>query len=124
MVREPISACPTGARRPEGRADWRVRVGNKCPGPSGLTGADWRGICRTGPRQRHRGGTVILMMWGYGAGWGWGAWLTMGIGMILVTAPDRAESVIDELAARGGRDARAIGEVVAGEPPSVSYINL
>ena len=67
----------------EGRADWRVRVGNKCPGASGLPRADWRGTCRTGPRQRHRGGTVILMMWGYGAGWGWGAWLTMGIGMIL-----------------------------------------
>jgi phosphoribosylformylglycinamidine cyclo-ligase len=48
----------------------------------------------------------------------------MGIGLILVTARDRAESVIDELAARGGRDARVIGEVVAGEPPSVSYVNL
>ena len=46
----------------------------------------------------------------------------MGIGLILVTAPERAESVIDELAARGGRDARVIGEVVAGEPPSVSYV--
>ena len=46
----------------------------------------------------------------------------MGIGMILVTTPDRAEQVIEELAARGGRDARVIGEVVAGEPPSVSYI--
>jgi phosphoribosylaminoimidazole (AIR) synthetase len=45
----------------------------------------------------------------------------MGIGLILVTAADRAEQLIDELAARGGRDARVIGEVVPGEPPSVSY---
>lgn len=45
----------------------------------------------------------------------------MGIGLILVTARERAEQVIEELAARGGRDARVIGEIVAGEPPSVSY---
>jgi phosphoribosylformylglycinamidine cyclo-ligase len=48
----------------------------------------------------------------------------MGIGLIAVTAKDQAEPLIDELAARGGRDARVIGEVVAGEPPSVSYVNL
>ena len=48
----------------------------------------------------------------------------MGIGLILITAADRAEQLIGELAARGGRDARVIGEVVPGEPPSVSYTNL
>ena len=48
----------------------------------------------------------------------------MGIGLIIVTARDKAESLMDELAARGGRDARVIGDVVAGEPPSVSYVNL
>jgi len=46
----------------------------------------------------------------------------MGIGLIVVVAADQAEALIDELAARGGRDARVIGEVVAGEPPSVSYV--
>ena len=44
----------------------------------------------------------------------------MGMGMVLVTAPDRARSTIDELAARGGRGAAVIGEIVAGEP-SVQY---
>lgn len=48
----------------------------------------------------------------------------MGIGLIVVTARDQAEPLIGELAARGGRDARIIGEVVAGEPPSVTYLNL
>jgi phosphoribosylformylglycinamidine cyclo-ligase len=48
----------------------------------------------------------------------------MGIGLIAVTAPDRSEQLIDELAARGGRDARVIGEIVPGEPPAVSYTNL
>lgn len=48
----------------------------------------------------------------------------MGIGLVIVTARDRAEQLIEELAARGGRDARVIGEIVPGEPPSVSYINL
>ncbi|HEV8317884.1 MAG TPA: phosphoribosylformylglycinamidine cyclo-ligase [Vicinamibacterales bacterium] len=48
----------------------------------------------------------------------------MGIGLILVTGRDHAEQLIDELAARGGRDARVIGEVVAGEPPSVTYARL
>lgn len=45
----------------------------------------------------------------------------MGIGLILVVARERAEQLIEELAARGGRDARVIGEIVPGEPPSVSY---
>ena len=48
----------------------------------------------------------------------------MGIGLIAVTARDQAEPLIDELAARGGRDARVIGEIVPGEPPTVSYVNL
>jgi len=48
----------------------------------------------------------------------------MGIGLIVVCAKDQAEALIDELAARGARDSRVIGEVVAGEPPSVSYVNL
>jgi phosphoribosylformylglycinamidine cyclo-ligase len=48
----------------------------------------------------------------------------MGIGLIVVAAAERAEQLIGELQARGGRDARIIGEVVAGEPPSVSYKNL
>ena len=48
----------------------------------------------------------------------------MGIGLIAVAARAKAEQLIEELAARGGRDARVIGEVVPGEPPSVSYINL
>jgi phosphoribosylformylglycinamidine cyclo-ligase len=46
----------------------------------------------------------------------------MGIGLIIVTARDQAEALIEELAARGGKDARVIGEVVAGEPPSVTYV--
>ena len=48
----------------------------------------------------------------------------MGIGLIIVTGRDQSEALIGELAARGGRDARVIGEIVPGEPPSVSYINL
>jgi phosphoribosylformylglycinamidine cyclo-ligase len=48
----------------------------------------------------------------------------MGMGLIIVTAREKAEPLLEELAARGGRDARVIGEVVAGEPPSVSYVNL
>jgi len=46
----------------------------------------------------------------------------MGIGLIIVTAPDQSEPLIEELAARGGKDARVIGEVVPGEPPSVTYV--
>jgi phosphoribosylformylglycinamidine cyclo-ligase len=48
----------------------------------------------------------------------------MGIGLIIVVARDQAEPLISELAARGGRDARVIGEVVPGEPPAVTYANL
>jgi phosphoribosylformylglycinamidine cyclo-ligase len=48
----------------------------------------------------------------------------MGIGLVIVTARDHAEQLMEELAARGGRDARVIGEVVPGEPPAVSYVNL
>ena len=46
----------------------------------------------------------------------------MGIGLVVVTGRDHAESFIGELAARGGRDARVIGEVVPGEPPAVTYV--
>ena len=48
----------------------------------------------------------------------------MGIGLIIVVARDQAEPLISELAARGGRDARVIGEIVPGEPPAVTYTNL
>ena len=48
----------------------------------------------------------------------------MGIGLIIVTASDRSEQLIEELQARGGRDARVIGEIVAGEPSTVTYTNL
>jgi len=48
----------------------------------------------------------------------------MGIGLVIVTARDKAEALLEELAARGGRDSRVIGEIVPGEPPSVSYVNL
>jgi phosphoribosylformylglycinamidine cyclo-ligase len=42
----------------------------------------------------------------------------MGIGLVLVVDRDKAEQTLEELAARGGRDSRIIGEVVAsvGEP--------
>src|SRR5687767_2661853 len=46
----------------------------------------------------------------------------MGVGLIIVTAKEQAEALIEELAARGGKDARVIGEIVAGEPPSVTYV--
>ncbi len=48
----------------------------------------------------------------------------MGIGLIIAVAGDQAEPLISELAARGGREARVIGEVVPGEPPAVTYSNL
>ena len=46
----------------------------------------------------------------------------MGIGLIIVTARDQAEGLIGELAARGGRDSRVIGEIVPGNTPGVSYL--
>jgi phosphoribosylformylglycinamidine cyclo-ligase len=46
----------------------------------------------------------------------------MGIGLILVTPRERAEQLIEELTARGGRDSRVVGEIVPGEPPSVTYV--
>jgi phosphoribosylformylglycinamidine cyclo-ligase len=45
----------------------------------------------------------------------------MGVGMILVVGRERADAALEELAARGGRDARIIGEIVAGDTPIVSY---
>ena len=48
----------------------------------------------------------------------------MGIGLIIVVAQDQAEPLISELAARGGKEARVIGEIVPGEPPAVTYSNL
>ncbi len=48
----------------------------------------------------------------------------MGLGLIAVTARDKADPLIEELAARGGHDACVVGEVVPGEAPSVTYVNL
>jgi phosphoribosylformylglycinamidine cyclo-ligase len=48
----------------------------------------------------------------------------MGIGMILVVGRERADAARDELAARGGREARIIGTVVAGDEPVVTYTQL
>ena len=48
----------------------------------------------------------------------------VGIGLILVVSPDRAEQTVEELAARGGRDARIIGEIVAGDAPLVTYTHV
>jgi phosphoribosylformylglycinamidine cyclo-ligase len=46
----------------------------------------------------------------------------MGIGLVLVVDPDRAEQTLEELAARGGRNSRIIGKVVAGQgSPVVVY---
>jgi phosphoribosylformylglycinamidine cyclo-ligase len=47
----------------------------------------------------------------------------MGIGLVIVTARERSEALIEELAARGGRESRVIGEIVPGEPPAVTYAN-
>jgi phosphoribosylformylglycinamidine cyclo-ligase len=44
----------------------------------------------------------------------------MGVGLILIAGPEQAEQLLAELSARGGRDARVIGEIVAGDP-SVTY---
>ena len=49
----------------------------------------------------------------------------MGVGMIVVAAPARAEQVMQELAARGGRDARVIGQITSADgDPAVVYSNL
>jgi phosphoribosylaminoimidazole (AIR) synthetase len=45
----------------------------------------------------------------------------MGVGLIIVTAAAKADHVREELAARGGRDARVIGEIVTGHGPAVVY---
>jgi phosphoribosylformylglycinamidine cyclo-ligase len=46
----------------------------------------------------------------------------MGIGLIVITARATADQLKQELAARGGRDARVIGEVTAGDgDPRVVY---
>ncbi len=46
----------------------------------------------------------------------------MGVGMIVVAPPDAALRIIDELAARGERGARIIGEVVPGDETGVHYV--
>ena len=48
----------------------------------------------------------------------------MGLGLVIVTAEDRAEQLLGELAARGGRDARVVGNIVGGETSAVRYVNL
>lgn len=46
----------------------------------------------------------------------------MGVGLILVASEANAEVLLEELAARGGRQARVIGSVVAGQgDPAVRY---
>jgi len=45
----------------------------------------------------------------------------MGIGLVIVTAAAQADHVLEEMSARGGRDARVIGEIVSGHGPSVTY---
>jgi phosphoribosylformylglycinamidine cyclo-ligase len=45
----------------------------------------------------------------------------MGVGMIVVTPPDAAGHILDELAARGEHGARLIGEIVAGDQAAVRY---
>jgi phosphoribosylformylglycinamidine cyclo-ligase len=44
----------------------------------------------------------------------------MGIGLIIITARDQADALIEELATHGGRDARVIGEIAPGDQ-SVTY---
>ncbi|HEX5110172.1 MAG TPA: phosphoribosylformylglycinamidine cyclo-ligase [Vicinamibacterales bacterium] len=46
----------------------------------------------------------------------------MGIGLILVTAREHADSVIQTLSARGGTGARVIGQIVTGVDPVVTYV--
>jgi phosphoribosylformylglycinamidine cyclo-ligase len=48
----------------------------------------------------------------------------MGIGLVLIVSRERAEQTVEELAARGGRDSRVIGEIVAADAPSVQYTHL
>jgi phosphoribosylformylglycinamidine cyclo-ligase len=48
----------------------------------------------------------------------------MGMGLVIVVERECSEQVIEQLAARGGRDSRVIGRVVAGERPAVSYVNV
>jgi phosphoribosylformylglycinamidine cyclo-ligase len=48
----------------------------------------------------------------------------MGLGLVIITAQDRAERLLSELAAHGGQDARVIGDIVAADTPSVTYLNL
>jgi uncharacterized protein YbjT (DUF2867 family) len=43
----------------------------------------------------------------------------MGIGLIIVTARDRADALIRELAAPGSLGARVVGELVPGHAPEV-----
>jgi phosphoribosylformylglycinamidine cyclo-ligase len=45
----------------------------------------------------------------------------MGVGLVIVTAAVKADHVMEELAARGAREARVIGEIVAGQGPAVAY---
>jgi phosphoribosylformylglycinamidine cyclo-ligase len=45
----------------------------------------------------------------------------MGIGLVIVTAAASADHVMEELAARGGRESRVIGGIVAGDGPAVAY---
>jgi phosphoribosylformylglycinamidine cyclo-ligase len=45
----------------------------------------------------------------------------MGIGLVIVTDAAKAEHVIEELSARGCRDARVIGHVESGDGPAVAY---
>ena len=45
----------------------------------------------------------------------------MGVGLVIVTGAGKADHVMEELAARGARDARVIGEIAAGQGPAVAY---
>ncbi len=47
----------------------------------------------------------------------------MGVGLILVASPANADALLQELAARGGRQAKVIGAIVPGEgEPAVRYV--
>jgi phosphoribosylformylglycinamidine cyclo-ligase len=46
----------------------------------------------------------------------------MGIGLVIVTTQAHAEPLMGELSARGGRDAKVIGEIVTGDTPEVRYV--